>query len=71
MARWVWICEASNNASNWKDTASCGAKSRKPVATAALAEQGLERHQKNCWFGSYKLWPPATIKNIGRKKWLR
>lgn len=65
--RWVWMCGAHNGARNWADSASCGARSRKPVATEALATAGFNRHEKSCKFRAFPAY--RTIKNIGRKKW--
>ena len=51
--RWFWYCKAGNNASDWRDTWSCEATSRRTYSTKREAEKAGARHEKSSSSGFF------------------
>lgn len=63
-SNWVWQCKYSNHASNWKDSESCAAGSKRP-STKASAVRSAERHQNSSWHPTSKY----SLEQTDRRSW--
>ena len=43
---WIWGCNWNNGASDWRDSESCNARSRKSVKSKVSAEKSAKAHER-------------------------